>query len=94
MVKIIFEVSKDFIKEQVKDETVSAKMKEAEGSKALKVLFDMVGFKQIEKQIDKGVTEFVVTPDKLKESSEKLYKGELGSICLLAAESADSLSEE
>lgn len=84
MIKIIFEISKDLIANNASDETVKAKMDAAEGNKALKVLFDMIGFKQVQKQIEKGKTEFIVTPDKLKESTLDLYNKELGTICMLA----------
>lgn len=59
-------------------------MKEAKGSKAMKVLFDMIGFQQLKKQVDAGKTEFVVTPDKLDEKSQHIYNNELGEICMLA----------
>ena len=85
MVKIIFEVSEDFIKENIKEETLYAKMKKAEGASALKILFDMVGFKQLDKQVSQGKTEFLVTPDKLDDKSKDMYEQEIGTICVLAA---------
>jgi len=95
MVKIIFEVSEDFINEQASEETISAKMKAAEGQEAFKVIIDMIGFKQLKKEVDKGTKEFVVTPDKLDEKSLKIYNGEIGEICVLAAFSeTDNKPEE
>ena len=85
MIKITFEVSEDFIRESANPESTTAKMKAAEGNKAMKVLFDMIGFGQLKKQIDEGKTEFVVTPDKLDDKSKELYNNEIGEICLLAA---------
>ncbi len=85
MVKIIFEVSEEFINESANPDNASAKMKESEGKRAMKVLFDMIGFGQLKKQVEKGKKEFTVTPDKLDEKSTELYNNEIGEICLLAA---------
>lgn len=84
MIKIIFELSEEFIANNASEETIDARMKEVNGSKAMKVLFDMIGFQQLKKQVDAGKTEFVVTPDKLDEKSLHLYNNELGEICILA----------
>lgn len=83
MVKITFEVSEDFIREGADSEKALAKA--GEGKNAIRALFDVVGFKQIEDQLDKGKTEFIVTPDKLDDKSIDLYNREIGSICMLAA---------
>lgn len=85
MVKIIFEVSEEFINESANPDNATAKMKAAEGNRAMKVLFDMIGFGQLKKQVEKGKNEFTVTPDKLNEKSTELYNNEIGEICLLAA---------
>lgn len=85
MVKITFEVSEDFIRENANQESLAEKMKAAEGNKAVKVLFDTIGFGQLKKQVEEGKTEFVVTPDKLDKKSMELYNNEIGEICLLAA---------
>ena len=95
MIKILFEVSEDFIRESASTETATAKMKAEDGKRAMKALFDMIGFKQLEKQIDEGKTEFVVTPDKLDDKSKDLYNNEIGEICLLAVFSeTDNKKEE
>lgn len=95
MIKILFEVSEDFIRESASPETATAKMKAEDVKHAMKALFDMIGFKQLEKQIDEGKTEFVVTPDKLDDKSKELYNNEIGEICLLAAFSeTDNKKEE
>ncbi len=84
MIKITFEVCEDFIRESTSLETATAKMKTARCTTVLKTLFDMIGFKQLERQIDKGKTEFVVTPDKLDDKSKELYNNNIGEICMLA----------
>ena len=95
MIKILFEVSEDFIRESASPETATAKRQAKGGKSAIKALFDMIGFKQLEKQIDEGKTEFVITPDKLDDKSKELYNNEIGEICMLAAFSeTDNKKEE
>ena len=92
MIKILFEVSEDFIRESASPEIF---MKAEDGKRAMKAFLDMIGFKMIEDQIDEGKTEFVVTPDKLDDKSKELYNNEIGEICLLAAFSeTDNKKEE
>ena len=85
MIKITFEVSEDFIRENAKPESVSAKMAEDGGKRGVKALFDMIGFSKIVEQMDKGKTEFVVNTDKLDDKSKELFNNEVGEICMLAA---------
>lgn len=85
MIKIVFEVSEDFVRENASPETAAAKMKAAPEGRAVKVMFDMVDFGQLKRQIDQGKKEFVITPDKLDERSKELYDNEIGEICMLAA---------
>ena len=95
MVKVIFEISEDFIRESASPDTATAKMKAEDGKNAMKALFDMMGFMQLKRHIDEGKTEFVVTPDKLDDKTMELYNNELGEICLLAAFSeTDKKSDE
>ena len=93
MIKITFEVSEDFIRENAKPEKTIAKA-ESDGKKALKALFDTISFKQLEKQVDEGKTEFVVTTDKLDSKSKELYNNEIGTICILAAFSETDKKDE
>lgn len=94
MVKITFEISEDFIRENANPESASEKIMAAEGKKTVKVLFDMIGFSKLKERIDAGKTEFVVTPDKLDEKSIEMYNNELGEICILAAFSETDKKEE
>lgn len=50
-----------------------------------RLLFDVIVFCLLGKQLKKGKTEFVVTPDKLDDKSKAIYDRTLGDICLLAA---------
>jgi hypothetical protein len=84
MIKIVFEVSEDFVRENASPETAAAKVKEAPEGRLIKVMFDMMGFRLLKKEIDQGKREFVITPDKLDERSKGLYDNEIGEICMLA----------
>ena len=84
MIKIIFELSEEFLENNASEKTIDARMDEAKGNRVIKVLFDMIGFKQLKAQVDAGKSEFVVTPDKLDEKSLHMYNNELGEICMLA----------
>lgn len=94
MIKIIFEISKDLIANNASEETRKAKLDAAEGDKALRVLFDSIAFQHLNKKIEEGKTEFVVTPDKLDEKSMVMYDHELGDICMLAYLSEIDKKEE
>lgn len=50
----------------------------------MKVLFDSIAYKKLKKQIEQGKSEFVVTPEKLDDTSISIYNNELGDICMLA----------
>lgn len=94
MVKITFEVSEDFIRENASPKLATEKMKAAEGDNAVKVMFDLISFSQMENMIDKGKTEFIVTPDKLDETSMQLWETEIPEICLLGVFSESDKKEE
>ena len=92
MIKITFEVSEDFIEKGTDPKKVASQMM-VEGNHPMQVMLDMIGFGQLKKQIEKGKTEFVVTPDKLDEKSLEIYNHEIGEICLLAAFSESDKKE-
>jgi len=94
MIKITFEVSEDFIRENANPKLAIEKMKAAEGNKAMKVMCDLISFSQMENMIDKGKTEFIVTPDKLNEKSMQLWEIEIAEICLLGVFSESDKKEE
>lgn len=83
MIKITFEVSEDFIRQNA--HPTSDNTKEADDKHIMKMLFDLLGYGLLEKQLQEGKTEFVVTPDKLDDKSKDMYNNTIGAICLLAA---------
>jgi hypothetical protein len=84
MIKITFEISEEFLKKNSDLDSVTEKIKSNERD-ALSALFDNIGFRQLETQVDKGKTEFIITPDKLDKKSSELYDLEIAKICMLAA---------
>lgn len=84
MIKILFEVSEDFIRENVSPKTYVNKINKR-GADPLKALVDMMSFNLLEELINEGKTEFVVTPDKLDDKSNRIYDETIGTVCVLAS---------
>lgn len=87
MVKIIFEVSEDFIEEKA---TVDAAVATAgdgggDGKSVIKALFGIFAYGLLKKRVEEGETEFVVTPDRLSEKALEVYNNEITEICCLGA---------
>ena len=84
MIKIIFEVSEDFIRENGDKEVTKRKMESAKSEDLLRIFADSLVFSQIKDDMEKGNTEFIVNPDKLDEKSNELYDKFIGTACALA----------
>lgn len=84
MIKITFEFTEDFIRENA---SVEKAMEETTGGTAniMGAFVNMLGFQLLKKHIAGGKTEFVVTADNLEEKTRGIYEKEIGSICLVAA---------
>ena len=87
MIKIIFEISKDFIKENANEDSIIEKIKNSDGKNAIKCMFDMVACSKLQERIEKGETEFVVKPEKIDDRLKHIFENEIGEICILAADS-------
>ena len=95
MIKILFEVSEDFIRESASHKTATAKINAENDIRVTETLFDRMAFISLENLIDEGKTEFVVNPDKLEDESKELYNNAIEAICLLATFSEiDNMKEE
>ena len=81
MIKITFEISEDFINEKADMSKLSTIMSEPE---PLLILKDVMSFGIIKKDIESGIKEYIVTPDKLDPASMRLYNRFIGEICALA----------
>lgn len=60
----------------------------------MKVLFDLIAFKQMEELIDEGKTEFTVTTDNLDEKSMDMWNNEIAEICMLGVFSEKEKEEK
>lgn len=81
MIKITFEISEDFINEKADKYNLPERLT---ASSALELFKNAVCFTFIKEAIESGTTEFCVTPDKLDETSKKIYNARIGEICALA----------
>ena len=84
MIKIIFEVSEDFIRENGDIEVAKQKMESSKPEDMLKIFADSLVFSQIKDDMEEGKTEFIVNPDKLDEKSNELYDKFIGTACALS----------
>ena len=84
MIKIIFEVSEDFIRENGDIEVAKQKMESSKPENMIKIFADSLVYRQLKDDIEEGKTEFIVTPDSIDGKSFELYDKILGTICALA----------
>ena len=83
MIKFIIEVSEEYIRQNADVENVTKKA-EGENANPLKALFDAIAYSAIEKKIDKGVNEFVISQDNFDDGDKKLFDHCFGEVCMLA----------
>ena len=84
MIKIIFEVSEDFIRENGDIEVANQKMESSKPEDIIKIFADSLVYSQIKDYLEKGKTEFIVTPDRIDGKSLVLYNNIIGIVCALA----------
>ena len=75
MVKFILEVSEDFIHEKANLENLEQSVEK--GLNGLGALVKFVAMAEIEKEIEKGRTEFVISRDKIEGKAVELYDNTL-----------------
>ena len=83
MIKITFEFSEDFIRENSDIDKALETAKDK--SKALRSVANAIAFGQLNDLIQEGKTEFVVTEDKLDKMSKVIYDTTIRNVCVLAA---------
>ena len=93
--KIIVEVSEDFIREHADAEKMQKRMEESgKQPNILKALADMIAFGAIEKQIDKGVTEIIVNREDFTEDKVQFFDQNIGDVCMMAHIASDCKEEK
>ena len=87
MIKITFEVSEDYIKTTVTaaKKNMNALFEQKPGD-ILRSLFGVCACRNLEKKIQEGHTEFVVTPSALTDTGLRLYNQVLDGVCACATE--------
>lgn len=85
MIKIIFEVSEDFIEESASLDALSGKIIDADIESTLTAFADSLAYNALEKHIKKEKTEFVVKPDELDGMTKDIFDSIIGKICVLAS---------
>lgn len=84
MIKIIFEVSEDFIRENGDIEVAKKKMESSKPEDMIKIFADSLVYRLLKDDIEEGKTEFIVTPDRIDGKSLELYNQIFGTVCALA----------
>lgn len=84
MAKFIIEISDEQIRDLHDPEKVKEQVSEENG--ALKALFNMMACSIISKELDKGISEFHISREKMGDAKEKLeyFDRNVGDICMLA----------
>ena len=84
MAKIIIEVSDEYIRQHASKEALCAKMDEKDAN-PMKVIYDLIAFGVIKKQLDKGETEFRVSRDELTDDTKKsIFDRNLADVLIIA----------
>jgi len=72
MAKFILEVSDEYIRNQADPERMAASIDDkTSGQDALSALFDVIAFKHVSDEIDKGTTEFNLSIDDMDDDKER-----------------------
>jgi len=72
MAKFILEVSDEYIRKQAEPERMAASFDDkASGMDALGALFDVIAFKHVSDEIDKGTTEFNLSIDDMDDDKAR-----------------------
>lgn len=82
MVKITFELTEEFINENAE---FKAPKKEDDAKEVLRSLGFSMCFNALKRHVDAGKKDFVITTDKLDESSMILYNRNIDDVAALAA---------
>ena len=95
MVKIIFEVSEDLINEKADVKNITSKVNDdTKASSVMSMMVDLIGFSHLKERVDKGETEFTVSPDNLDDKMKMIYENSVGTLCVLAVFSEKDKGKE
>ena len=86
MIKITFEVDENFVKNRGNMPENKESLLGQNPTDFLLSLFGICACRQLEKKIQEGQTEFVVTPSALTDMGQKLYDRVIDEVCACATE--------
>lgn len=87
-VKFIIEVSEEYIREHADVEKISQR-NNGDKNGFIRAMFDMIAFSSIEKEMDKGNTEFTFKRETLGEKTQELFDKTIGEVCMMATMGKD-----
>lgn len=93
MAKFIIEVSDSYIRERADIDNLTA-LSMQENVKFPRLMVELISFSSLEKKIDEGVNEFVISSDNLDEKVRKLFNDTLTQVASLALITAKEKQEE
>lgn len=89
MVKFIIELSEDYISKNANAQEVLGKMdgnnEQGGGSHPLKKFFNLIAFTSIEKEVNNGKKEFVISRDSLDDKLKELFDISIGEFVMIAS---------
>ena len=84
MAKFILEVSDEYIRNHAEPERVAESIDDkTSGVGALSALFDVIAFKHVRDEIDKGTTEFNVSIDDMDDDKDRYFFNYTASRCAM-----------
>lgn len=86
MIKITFEVDENFVKNRGNMPKDKESLLSQNPTDFLLSLFGMCACRLLEEKVQKGQTEFVVTPSALTDMGQKLYDRVIDEVCACATE--------
>lgn len=94
MIKIIFEVSEDFIRNAANPESLKAKIDGVSKDGAMNSLLTTIAATMLKNCIDKGQTEFQVNTETLTKSGQTLFGNISAEVFALAASETKKVDSE
>ena len=85
MITITLNISEDYIREHSDYDKCFEGLKGESADTAIYSIANALGCNALKKQVEKGMTDFVVNPDKMSKNLRELYELILPRICGIAA---------
>lgn len=93
MVKIVLEVSEEFIRDNADPQKVKVNA-EVSGKSALNTLVNVITFSVLENEVNEGKKEFTLKQENFSENEKRLFTSALGELALLIIGSKKEAGDE